>query len=333
MNYIMNEEKTVKKKVYAYSIKSTQDLLQTFKLVKQKINNDFTNLEERKLIYTEEKTGLKYFLEVRKIKTYKEKEGNGKLDICECILYKLRNDDFPYLFDILTGKKTPLDSKVSDTIMEQTHFIVVPKLNILISEYNHFGAVPTKLIFIVDKILGPLYSSGFEVKHILNTETAYRLKNMDDIETMSIKCGHQGLKTIGHYLNVNFLDVMDKGFRDTSDLEFKFTISGKGRGSNKKKIDLRDNDKFKRLCNLIFNSKNKKNLDIHSAKLIERKGNLELKELPIDLFSDYFVEEVTAIRLSNRSRYIDSDDMFYKLIGLYNTNKFEMSNFKEIEYN
>lgn len=325
------KKKTVPKKVYSYRIEAEKDLLEIFELVKESINNDLTNLDERSLIYKEEKTGLKYFLDVRNIKKYKQSENNSKIEVCECILYKLRSDDFPYLFDTLTGKRTPIESNDSDAIMEQTHFIVIPKLNILLSEYNRFAAYPNKLVFIIDKILGPLYSTGFKVKHLLNTETAYRLKNMENIETISISCGHQGLKTIGHYMNVNFADVMDKGFRDTSDLKFKFTISGKGAGVNRKDVKLTDEGMFKRLCNLVFNSKNKKNLDIHSAKITERKGEKEVKELPIDLFSDYLVGEVTAIKLSNKSKYIDSEDMFFKLTELYNSNKFEISNFVKLE--
>lgn len=329
----MSEDKnTVEKKVYVYEITSDKGVIETFDLIKNKVNGDMSKLEERNLIYTDKKTGLKYFLDIKAKNKYKKVNSKDDLIIYECILYKLRADEFPYLFDILTGKTTEINTGLTDTLMEQTHFIVIPEINLLISEYNHFGAQPQKLIFIVDKILGPLYSTGFEVKHILNTTTAYRIKNLQNVETISIKCGHQGLKTINHYFNVNFLDVMDKGFRNTSDLEFKFEIRGKGRSTNKKFISFYDNEKFKRFCNLIFHSKNKKTLDIHCAKIRERGGNLEVKELPIDLFSDYFVEEVKAIRLKDKCKYIDSTDMFNKLLELYNENKFEISNFIKIEF-
>ena len=330
----MDKEKTnVNKKTYAYNINAERDLLEIFTLVKEKINNNYTNLDERNLIFTDGKNGLKYFLDVKNIEEYEKINDNNKIHICKCILYKLRSDDFPYLFDILTGQKTEINSNNSDTIMEQTHFIMIPELKVIISEYNHFGAQPTKIPAVIQKVLGEAYVNKLEVKHMLNTETAYRLRNLKDVETISIKCGHQGLKTVNHYFNVNFLDVMEKGFRNTEDLEFKFTISGKGRGANKKSIELEDESKFKRFCNLLFNSKNKKNLDIHSAKINERrtKGKLEIKELPIDLFSDYFVEEVTAVRLSKKSKYIDSDDMFKKLLELYNENKFEFSDYGKIK--
>ena len=306
----MDKEKTnVKKKTYAYNINAERDLLEIFTLVKEKINNNYTNLDERNLIFTDGKNGLKYFLDVKNIEEYEKINDNNKIHICKCILYKLRSDDFPYLFDILTGQKTEINSNNSDTIMEQTHFIMIPELKVIISEYNHFGAQPTKIPAVIQKVLGEAYVNKLEVKHMLNTETAYRLRNLKDVETISIKCGHQGLKTVNHYFNVNFLDVMEKGFRNTEDLEFKFTISGKGRGANKK------------------------SLDIHSAKINERrtKGKLEIKELPIDLFSDYFVEEVTAVRLSKKSKYIDSDDMFKKLLELYNENKFEFSDYGKIK--
>lgn len=320
----MNEQvTTVDKKVYAYSIKAEQGIGEIFEKIKVKINNDYKNLEQRDLVFTDKKDGYKFFLDVRSIKKYKKVSSKDELAIYECILYKLRENDFPYLFDLATGIKSGISAADTEALMEQTHFLLVPEVNLIISEYNHVGVQPTKLIFLVNKILGPIYSNKFEVKHLLNSKTAVRINNLETINEFQFKAGHQGLKTISNYFKVEPLDVIDRCFENSTDLEFEIIIRGKGKGNNKKNLDLKDINMFKRLCNLIYHSKNKKTLDIKTAKFKEAELN---SKLPIDLFSEYLVETVKAIKLSNRSKYIDSEDMFTKLLIIYKENHFEISN-------
>ncbi|WP_415336134.1 hypothetical protein [Clostridium perfringens] len=74
----MDKEKTnVKKKTYAYNINAERDLLEIFTLVKEKINNNYTNLDERNLIFTDGKNGLKYFLDVKNIEEYEKINDNN----------------------------------------------------------------------------------------------------------------------------------------------------------------------------------------------------------------------------------------------------------------
>lgn len=322
-----DNNKTVPKKVYAYKINASQNLNLIFSKVKDKINDDYKNLKERELVYTDNKTGLKYFLDVKNKKEHKRVDNQGTLLAYECILYKLRETDFPYLFNLATGDKTNIDANDSEALMEQTHFVVYPEVNLILSEYNHFGAPVTKLIFIIDTVLGHLYSQEFQVKNILNPNTAYKINNMEKIDQLTFRAGHQGLRTISNYFKVDAIDVIDKCFDDFSDLEFEITIKGKGRGNNKKALKIKDMDRFKRLCNLIFHSKNKKTLDIEKAQFKEARN---YTELPIDLFSEYLIHEVKATRLSERTKYIDSDDMFRKLNELYADNSFEISNYIKI---
>ncbi|VYT70798.1 hypothetical protein [Clostridium tertium] len=321
-------KKTVPKKVYAYKIDAREDLNSIFSKVKEKINDDYTNLKERELVFTDNKTGLKYFLDVKNKKEHKKSDCRGTLLAYECILYKLRETDFPYLFDLATGDKTNIDASDSEALMEQTHFVVYPEINLLLSEYNHFGAPVSKLIYIIDTVLGHLYSQDFEVKNILNPNTAYRINNMEKINQFTFRAGHQGLRTISHYFKVDTIDVINKCFDDFSDLEFEITIKGKGRGNNREELKIKNLDRFKRLCNLIFNSKNKKTLDIQKAQFKEARS---YTELPVDLFSEHLIHEVKATKISERTKYIDSDDMFRKINELYVDNAFEISNYIKID--
>ena len=320
--------KTIPKKVYAYKISSKESLNLIFSKVKEKINENYKNLKERELVFTDKKTGLKYFLDVKNKKEYKKSDCLGTLLAYECILYKLRETDFPYLFDFATGDKTNIAASDSEALMEQTHFVAYPEVKLLLSEYNHSGAQVTKLIFIIDTVLGHLYSQDFQVENILNPNTAYRINNMEKIDQFTFKAGHQGLRTISNYFKVDAIDVIDKCFDDFSDLEFEITIKGKGVGKNRKNLKIKDLDRFKRLCNLIFHSKNKKTLDIKKAQFKEARN---YTELPVDLFSEHLIHEVKATKISERTKYIDSDDMFRKINELYADNAFEISNYIKID--
>lgn len=319
---------TVPKKVYAYKINAKENLNLIFSKIKDKINGDYKNLNERELVFTDSKTGLKYFLDVKNKKELKKSEFPGTLSAYECILYKLRETDFPYLFDLSTGDKNNIDANDSEALMEQTHFVVYPEINLLLSEYNHFGAQVKKLIFVIDTVLGHLYSQDFEVKNILNPNTAYRINNMKKIDQFTFRAGHQGLRTISNYFKVDTIDVIDKCFDDSTDLEFEITIKGKGKGDNRKDLKIKDMDRFKRLCNLIFNSKNKKTLNINKAQVKEKRN---YTDLPIDLFSEHLIHEVKATKISERTKYIDSNDMFKKLNELYADNVFEISNYIKVD--
>lgn len=324
-------KRIVDKKLYCYIVKSNNDLNMTFKKINQKINGDYSELEERGLIYTSQIDGFKYFLDVKEKNCYKKINETGKLTIYNCILYKLREDEFPYLFNLSTGNKAEIPSTAKDTLMEQTHFIIIPEINIIISEYNYIGAnVVSKLLFLVDRVLGPSYSNGFKVNQVLDTETSYRVRHLKKIKKMQFKAGHQGMKTIAKHFKIGALDSMFNCFGNTEELEFEIIITGKGKNNSKnsKNIDVPDLEEFKRLCDKINITADKKTLDIKKAKVIDPTYNTAL---PIDLFEEYLLAEVTAIKLSDKSKYIDSEDMFKKMLGVYNNNIFEMSAYIGIE--
>ncbi|MDY4949213.1 MAG: hypothetical protein SO128_07560 [Clostridium cadaveris] len=326
----MSEEKVkeVDRKVYPYLIISDKSSDKLFEMIKNKINNNYENLEKRKLIYTDSKTRLKFFLDVKNKKEYRTEDIDKRLVTYECILYKLRETDFPYLFDLLTGKKSNIGAADTEALMEQTHFIVYPQINLIISENNHSGAPISKLSLIVEKVLEGEYNQEFELRHILNTKTAVKVNNMKKIDKFTFKAGHQGLKTISSHFNVDMVDVIDKCFDNYSDLEFEITIKGKGRGKKRKNLEIKKFEEFKKLCGVILDSKNKKKLDIKKAEI--REVN-QFTELPIDLFSEYLVCTTKVIKISEKSKYIDSEDMFEKLMNIYKDNIFEISNFIKVD--
>ena len=327
-----NEEnrKTIEKKIYALKVHSNKSIDDTFDKISQKVNNDYSELEDRGLIYTHAIDKFKYFLDVKPKIEYDKKNENGKLTVYNCILYKLREDEFPFLFNIATGEKELIPSTDKNTIMEQTHFIVIPELNVILSEYNSHGArVSNRLLFLVDKILGPQYSDGFRVDNILDYKTSMNIRNMKKIKKLQFKAGHQGMKTINKYLHIGVLDTISGTFDNSEELEFEITIRGKGKinSKNSKNIELPDLEKFKELCDKILKDGGNE-LDIQKARILDPTVN---RALPIDLFQEYLISTVTAIKLTNRSKYIDSIDMFKKILEVYNNNEFELSNFIKIE--
>lgn len=318
---------TIDKKLFCYTISSKEDLTQIFQLIKTKINSNYQNLEKRELVYNSVIDGYKFFLDVRDEVNLNLDDNKGTLKAFKCILYKLRDKDFPYLFDLATGNKSEIEASKTEVLMEQTHFIVFPEINFIISEYNYHGAGVNKLIHLVDKILGPKFSTEFRVDHILEANIISKIRNLKKIDEFKFRAGHQGLATIQKYTGIGGLDALCGTFDNASELEFEIKIKGKGRSKTKKNFEFEDMEKFKELCKKINESKDKNSLDIQSAKL---KDPTISRSLSIDLFEQYMVKKIKAIRLNPNSKYIDSEDMFNKILEVYNNNDFEFSNYKKI---
>lgn len=328
----MNETpKTVNKKIYCYDIRSSKDLNETFLKMKKAVNNNYKNLEERKLIYSDKVDGYKYFLDVRRIKKYRKYDDKGEITIINCILYKLRKDDFPYLFNLATGEKSEISSNNKDTLMEQTHFIVIPEIGLIISEFNYVGAsVSSKLFHVIENVLGLDYVIDFEVVQKLDSQISSKISKIKAIKKFHVKAGHQGLKAIAKECKIGVLDTIEKTFSNYKDLEYEITIKGVGKLNSKKSKDIQieDLENFKDMCTKLSQQKNRKLSDIKKVELLDPTNGTNI---PLDIFEEYAVGNIEAIKLSNKSKYIDSDDMFQKLIDLYCSNKLNISNYVKIQ--
>lgn len=326
---------TISKKVYCYSIKSQNNLSDTLDTYMKKVNNNYKNLEKRKLIFTDQKDNMKYFLDVRRKINLKQdpnnkNESKNKIShMYECILYKLRDSDFPYLFNLTTGAKNKIIAQKADTLMEQTHFLIFPQIGLIISEYNHVGARISKFINTIQNSLEIKYSAGLQIKFIYDTKTIEKIRNLKTIKSITLKAGHQGFKTLSRKLKIGPLDTILGTFENESELEFEIIIKGKGKNKGvivdeknpKSTIKNRLEDLYK------YITKNKDSADIKKVQINELdKGS----KLPIDLFEEYLVSDISVIKLDNRFKYVDQEDMFKNLFLVYNDNKFELGFYEKM---
>ncbi|SHJ13441.1 hypothetical protein [Clostridium magnum] len=328
----------VTRKVYCYDItaaKGLKEIMEGYYSAYNTIINSGEDLQKSKLIYENSKDNLKYYLDInRKVDVENEDKTSATKVDCyyECILYKLRETDFPYLFDLKTGDKDKIQARLTQALMEQTHFIIIPQLNLIISEYNHLGPNIYKLMSIIDNTLGFPYSCSLNINHIYNGKTIDKIRNLKGIKSMTFKAGHQGLRTLSSIMEVGFLDVKNGTFDNDSELEFEITIKGKGRKKEIKKQNNGEENGLKqcveKLYRYIDGSKKKEiDADISKAKIKEFDGD---SSLPIDLLEEHLVSDIIVSKLDDKFKYLNSKDMFEELFKIYNSNKFDLSKYQKL---
>lgn len=320
---------TITRKVHCYNVMAKLNLNDILDAYIERLNNDYTKLEERKMLYSGEKDNFKYFMDIQKVESVEICQDGVRNDSCiyNCTLYKLRSTDFPYLFDLMTGNKEKINASINQSIMEQTHFILIPNSGIIISEYNHQGPRITKFINIIHETLEVKYSSGLNIVPIFNAKTIDKIRNLKGIKSMNFKAGHQGLRYIATEMKIKGLDALMGTFSNDNELEFEIIIKGKGRSKQVEQEGLKQN--VERLFNSMTKAKsNKVDLGIKKAKIDEFESE---SDYPIDLLEQYLVQEVTVCKLDDRYKYLNSEDMFNQLFKLYNKNSFKLDKFKSIE--
>lgn len=327
---------TVKKKIFCYNFKSVNSLLNLFEVYTKKLNGSLSDLKERDLIFTSQTDGYDYFLDIIE-KVHVKKLDNTKPTNVDCyykcILYKLRDKELPYIFNIKTGTKTMIAATPKDTIMEQTHFIAFPQLNLIISEYNYNGARIEKLRSVLDYTL-KLGSIDMSIDPIMRDDNYLEIINADKIKLLSFKTGHVGLSSLSETIGTTLFEDLNKTFSELSDLQFEINITAVG----KNQIKMKEQSAFlKKLSSLAKDLRTKKSSDTLNSDNITKcrtkilDEGISEKYVPIDLLEEKLVYEIDAIKLTDKYKYLDTEDMFSKLFELYSLNKFKLDRFILLE--
>ena len=319
---------TITRKIYCYNVISEGKI--SFKRVLDDYNlildSDYSDLEKRGLILS--KDNYKYFLDIHSIDGYSD-DKTQEYEIYKCIIYKLRDKDFPYLFNLMSGNKTKLIVDKNDSLMEQTHFIAIPKLNLLLMENNHFGPSINLLSPIISKALGVHYISDLKIIPVFNVKTVDKIRRLTEIKSLRIKAGHQGLKTVNKYIKVGLLDTAEETFDSDTELMFDLVIKGKGRSKNinnkKENIFVENILKLKAYIDSQILKKDTTNIE---KIQIEEIGG----KYPIDLLEEFLVSDVTVCKLDEKYKYLDSDSMFNQMVLMYNNNVLELDKFILLKY-
>lgn len=297
------------------------DLKQLFSQYYKKIDGDYTNLKDRGFIYAPEKDEKMYFLEIKSIN-----DNHAK-----CILYSLRNKALPHLFNLLNGQESAITDDTNDALMEQTHFIVYFSDNLIISEYNHFGARIESLRHLLTYVSKTILNgdiSRVEISAILIPEEYRNLSDLKKIKSMTFNIGAIGSRLFAKEANLPISFDLENEFNNLDDLKIELTITGSREG-----IDFKNKGKIlEAISRFIYRKKVSEECDSSDLSRQLNKSIIKAnsfdndKFIPINLLEDKLVKTVIIPKSKkDNSKYLDSDSIFYEIENSYNTLYYPLS--------
>lgn len=315
--------KTIQRKIFFYKVSCLIDGQETqineiYDAYILKLNKNFQNLSDRKLAipYYDKY----HFLDIEQHEidknTYKGK------------FYSLRSTDFPYLFNMQNGIRQEISSNDFDTLMEQTHFYCFTNQRLIVSEYNYYGARIERLAEYLTIIMYDIYPSKkveISISPIIIPEYFEEIINCTSLSKLQFKVASPGLKILAEKKIIGLTDIAKYGIEDTSDFYIDIEISGGGRG---KRVGLSNVKKF--MQNIVSAIKEGNSLDSLKADGEEntfRKAKVkaynpnEGKIIPYDLLDEKLVHNCYVEKISNKTKYVDSNKMFDRIIEAYHSKK------------
>lgn len=311
---------SVERKLFFYNFKVFNNFVDSnlsliFNQYYKLFNNDYSNLQNRGLIYSPDKDEKMYFLDIKDIDQNKAK----------CILYSLRNKALPHLFNLINGSETEITNDANDALMEQTHFIVYFNQNVIISEYNHFGARIEQLRFVLGHLSSTVLPGNITnviIDPILLPDEYRNLVDLNKIKSMTFNIGASGLRLFAQETKLPIQNDFEDEFFDLDDLKIEISITGSKDGINFK-------DKNKILSGIFNYAKRKLKSDatgsndlsstLNKSSLKASFGNSN-KFLPINLLEDKLVQTIFVPKSSDsNSKYLDSNSLFNEIEVAFNT--------------
>lgn len=314
--------KEITKKVYCYKINNNGNLSGLLNEYKDKLGDDWKFLN-KDYLYT--KDGFKFFMEILEINNYST-ENDGIYKVYSIILYKLKETDFPYIFNFTKGKKSKINIAKDESILEQTHAIIIPKQNLMLMEDNYIGAKVSHIPQIIIAALGVGSIKDLEIEHITNHKVIEKFKKGKGIKSYTFRAGQQGMKALSSIVPVGILEQTESLYAREKDLIFEVTIKHKKRGHA-----INDGENLKnKIMNLVKLSKNGEgqsvdDISMFNVKLIDEK-------FPLKMFDDYLLQDITVNKLDEKYKYLDTKEMFENLIKLYNSPEFKLDKKHEITF-
>ena len=221
-----------------------------------------------------------------------------------------RTHDLPYKEN--RGKETPLVLATGECLFEPTHFMLLNN-KVLGIEYNHNGPKAGNFrAYIERKGFGSV--SQVELAYLIKPDVMKKLKKLKTLTSINIKVEQSGLQALSV-----IDDSLKKGAKslleinsgvDTVEFSLKAVPRKKDRGFN--------------ISQLIKNLP--KALSSNSADGIikfEVKGidSEMMKTDEVNVLSDKIVSKKSVEIKSTDHRYIDSTDMYQKIVDAYKENK------------
>lgn len=324
--------KSIQRKIYFYKAVCTLNgdeikLNEVFDAYISVLNNDLHDLETRGLAtaYFDKYHVLDLEKNLLDTDTY-----NGKF-------YSLRSTDFPYLFNLQNGNRQEISTNDEDTLMEQTHFYCFTNQRLIASEYNFHGARIERLADHLVKVMLNCFPSrkyDIAITPIVIPDYFEKIANCSSISKVQFKVAHPGLKILSQNKIIGATDIMKYSLDETTDYYMDIELSGGGRG---KQLPLKDTKSF--LSNIINAIKQSNRINESKSadeEPVFRKAKLkaysseEQRTIPYDLLDEKLVHTCWVDKISNKSKYVDSDKMFKEILTAYHNQRDEALRYMEI---
>ena len=318
-----HKNKSIERKVYYYKVTCNCDGAATsigelFDYYIKLYNNDGNNLEARGLaIPFYDKF---HFLEIAQHEYDK--------DIYQGKFYSLRSTDFPYLFNLLNGNRQEIAAGDDDTLMEQTHFCCFISKNLIVSEFNFHGARIERLANYLISIMGrvmPSKNYQISIDPIIMPDYYTRIANCRSLSKLQFKVANPGLKMLKDFGIINGYDILADDVDSGTDFYIDIEVSGGGRGSN---VPISNLPGFlQKVINMIKKAKEEEANAADGSNAIFSKAKLRgldadaCKIIPYDLLDEKLVQTEWVEKISNRSKYVNSEKMFAALTKAYREQK------------
>lgn len=315
-----NKNKSVERKIYFYKVICIVDgvekqINEVFDDYIKLLDNNYENLEERNLVkpYFEKF----HFLDVSQ-HDFDKNVYYGKF-------YSLRSTDFPYLFNISNGNKKEISSSDQDTLMEQTHFYCFTNQRLIVSEFNFYGARIERLSDYLTEIMFDIYPSkrfSIKISPIVIPDYFKQIVNCSSISKIQFKVAHPGLKILAEENIIGLSDLARSNLDETTDYYIDIELSGGGRGKN---LPIKNIKTFlSRIVSAVrkgneYDANKNEDEDVAFRKAkIKAYNPDECKLIPYDLLDEKLVYTCYVEKLSNKSKYVDSEKMYTEIMKAYN---------------
>jgi hypothetical protein len=254
--------------------------------------------------------------------------------------FSLRSNDFPYLFNVDNGSQTQISAAINDTLMEQTHFICIPKQCLIVSEFNFNGAKIEHLARYLSSVLGnKIISKHYTINiiPIIMPEFYKNILKCKNIKSFEFKVATPGLTFLHDEGVINGLDIAQGNISSDDDYYTDIAISSVKRGG-----DLSVNEPASLLQKMVNAISKGLNRDINRADGCEptfKKAKLkafnrdEGRVIPYDLLEEKLVQYEWVEKISPKAKYVDTIKMFQALKTAYRDKRDDACNFMGVTEN
>ncbi len=325
------KNKSISRKIYFYKVVCIMDnkeikVNDIFDKYISLLDSNYENLEDRNL-------AIPYFEKFHFLDIEKHSYDNN---VYEGKFYSLRSSDFPYLFNMENGTRHEITNNEQDTLMEQTHFSCFTNQRLIVSEYNFYGARIEKLADYFTQILfitDPSRRYNITITPIVIPEYFKKIINCTSILKVQFKVAHSGLKILEEANIIGISDIVKYNLSETTDYYIDIELSGGGRGKTLPVKNLRGFlsqivNAIKRGNELDVQKNDDEEPAFRKAKLKAYNPN-ESKLIPYDLLDEKLVHTCYVEKLSNKSKYVNSEKMHKEIMEAYKNQKDEALRYME----